>query len=322
MQTETQQSVQVRLSPTYAGTDERRSEIVNTPLNVSSPSQGPCCTPECAYKSRNEKCREESECAHQGMCNGATAQCPTSEPKANFTACHGDTQVCLNGVSERLTDARVTLAACLSSPACVSGVLGIHLWEVRPGGVHLRQCGRQRRDGTLSRLLHGEKYERLYSFCWMFFYLSVEMMFVSAVNPSTCSSTGSERLARFFNKKVTTLQAGSPCNDFKGYCDVFMKCRLVDADGPLARLKKAIFNPELYENIAEWIVVSVWMNVFDNAALHVCLICVCVFCLGSLVGSFTHGHRSHHAYGGIYQNLQRSHTEQQPQTTTSKTPAR
>lgn len=77
------------------------------------------------------------------------------------------------------------------------------------------------------------------------------------VNPSTCSSTGSERLAHFFNKKVTTLQAGSPCNDFKGYCDVFMKCRLVDADGPLARLKKAIFNPELYENIAEWIVVSV-----------------------------------------------------------------
>lgn len=35
-----------------------------------------------------------------------------------------------------------------------------------------------------------------------------------------------------------------------------MRCRLVDADGPLARLKKAIFNPELYENIAEWIVVS------------------------------------------------------------------
>lgn len=80
---------------------------------------------------------------------------------------------------------------------------------------------------------------------------------VSTVNPNTCSSTGSERLARFFNKRVTTLPAGSPCNDFKGYCDVFMKCRLVDADGPLARLKKAIFNPELYENIAEWIVVSI-----------------------------------------------------------------
>lgn len=76
------------------------------------------------------------------------------------------------------------------------------------------------------------------------------------VDPSTCSSTGSEKWAKLFNKKVTTLQPGSPCNDFKGYCDVFMRCRLVDADGPLARLKKAIFNPELYENIADWIVVS------------------------------------------------------------------
>ena len=107
------------------------------------------------------------------------------------------------------------------------------------------------------------------------------------VNPSTCSSTGSERLARFFNKKVTTLQAGSPCNDFKGYCDVFMKCRLVDADGPLARLKKAIFNPELYENIAEWIVVGVQIAVSDASGLfeHLGLINfllnlpVCGFCL-------------------------------------------
>lgn len=76
------------------------------------------------------------------------------------------------------------------------------------------------------------------------------------VKPTTCSSSGSDRWAKFFNKTVTTLQPGSPCNDFKGYCDVFMRCRLVDADGPLARLKKAIFNAELYENIAEWIVVS------------------------------------------------------------------
>lgn len=77
-----------------------------------------------------------------------------------------------------------------------------------------------------------------------------------SVKPSTCSSSGSDKWKMFFNNKVTTLQPGSPCNDFKGYCDVFMRCRLVDADGPLARLKKAIFNPELYENIAEWIVVS------------------------------------------------------------------
>lgn len=84
-----------------------------------------------------------------------------------------------------------------------------------------------------------------------------EVIFSLSVNPSTCSSAGSDKWAKFFNKTVITLQPGSPCNEFKGYCDVFMRCRLVDADGPLARLKKAIFNAELYENIAEWIVVSV-----------------------------------------------------------------
>ena len=30
----------------------------------------------------------------------------------------------------------------------------------------------------------------------------------------------------------------------------------MDADGPLARLKKAIFNAQLYQTIAEWIMVS------------------------------------------------------------------
>lgn len=43
-----------------------------------------------------------------------------------------------------------------------------------------------------------------------------------------------------------------------------MRCRLVDADGPLARLKKAIFNPELYENIAEWIVVGIFLSYQSN----------------------------------------------------------
>ena len=37
---------------------------------------------------------------------------------------------------------------------------------------------------------------------------------------------------------------------------MFSNCRLVDADGPLSRLKQAIFNPELYSNIKRWIIVS------------------------------------------------------------------
>ncbi|XP_023084412.1 disintegrin and metalloproteinase domain-containing protein 10 [Piliocolobus tephrosceles] len=87
------------------------------------------------------------------------------------------------------------------------------------------------------------------------------------MDPSTCASTGSMQWSRHFSGRTITLQPGSPCNDFRGYCDVFMRCRLVDADGPLARLKKAIFSPELYENIAEWIVAHWWAVLLMGIAL-------------------------------------------------------
>uniref|UniRef100_A0A8C2H362 Disintegrin and metalloproteinase domain-containing protein 10 n=1 Tax=Cyprinus carpio TaxID=7962 RepID=A0A8C2H362_CYPCA len=179
-----------------------------------SPSQGPCCTSECTFKSSDVKCREDSECALQGMCNGNVAQCPTSTPKENFTSCHKNTQVCLNGVC--------------SGSIC------------QKYGLDVCTCATE----------EGKDDTELCHVCCM-----------KKGQPNTCSSTSSERWVQYFNKQVTTLQPGSPCNDFKGYCDVFMKCRLVDADGPLARLKKAIFNPELYSSIAEWIVASNWWAV-------------------------------------------------------------
>uniref|UniRef100_A0A8C9U9C7 Disintegrin and metalloproteinase domain-containing protein 10 n=1 Tax=Scleropages formosus TaxID=113540 RepID=A0A8C9U9C7_SCLFO len=190
------------------------------PNKVCSPSQGPCCTAECTYRSRSEKCRDESDCAHQGMCSGSSAHCPASEPKANFTECHGYTQVCLNGGCSGSICEKYGLEVC----TCAS--------------------------------VDGKDETELCHVCCM-----------ERMKPNTCSSTGSERWARFFSKKIITLQPGSPCNDFRGYCDVFMKCRLVDADGPLARLKKAIFNPELYENIAEWIVAHWWAVLLMGIAL-------------------------------------------------------
>ncbi|XP_056134157.1 disintegrin and metalloproteinase domain-containing protein 10 [Lampris incognitus] len=191
------------------------------PGKICSPSQGLCCTPECTYEGTTRSCRPESECAHEGMCNGASSQCPTSEPKANFTACHGDTQVCLNG-------------------GCSGSICEKY-------GLEMCTCASQDGQDEAAELCH---------VCCM-----------DKLKPNTCSSTASDRWLDFFSKKVTTLQPGSPCNDFKGYCDVFMKCRLVDADGPLARLKKAIFNAELYENIAEWIVAHWWAVLLMGIAL-------------------------------------------------------
>ena len=46
---------------------------------------------------------------------------------------------------------------------------------------------------------------------------------------------------------------GAPCDDFNGYCDVFLKCRAVDADGPLSRLKNKFFSKEAILGYIEWI---------------------------------------------------------------------
>ncbi|XP_076147648.1 disintegrin and metalloproteinase domain-containing protein 10 [Alosa pseudoharengus] len=191
------------------------------PEALCSPSQGPCCTRECNFRGSTAKCRNDSECAHQGNCNGLTAQCPASAPKANFTICHSETQVCINGV-------------------CSGSICSKY-------GLDVCTCASKEGKDEMAELCH---------VCCM-----------EKNKPETCSSTGSEKWVHNFQNKVITLQPGSPCNDFKGYCDVFMKCRLVDADGPLARLKKAIFNPELYENIAEWIVAYWWAVLLMGIAL-------------------------------------------------------
>lgn len=54
------------------------------------------------------------------------------------------------------------------------------------------------------------------------------------------------------------LRPGSPCDNFQGYCDVFQKCRAVDAEGPLARLKNLLFNKQTLLSVAQWITEYWW----------------------------------------------------------------
>nr|XP_002127224.2 disintegrin and metalloproteinase domain-containing protein 10-like [Ciona intestinalis] len=83
-------------------------------------------------------------------------------------------------------------------------------------------------------------------------------------NSSTCKSTGEYAQ---FNYSVIHVLPGSACENYNGYCDVFSKCRKVDADGPLSRLKKAIFNPALYNTIRNWIVEYWWAVMLMGLAL-------------------------------------------------------
>ncbi|KAB7502289.1 Disintegrin and metalloproteinase domain-containing protein 10 [Armadillidium nasatum] len=68
--------------------------------------------------------------------------------------------------------------------------------------------------------------------------------------PNSCKSTS--ELRDIFNSTVF-MRPGAPCNNFQGYCDVFQKCRAVDAEGPLARLKNLLFSQDTLNSLAEWI---------------------------------------------------------------------
>jgi disintegrin and metalloproteinase domain-containing protein 10 len=55
-----------------------------------------------------------------------------------------------------------------------------------------------------------------------------------------------------------SLRPGSPCDNYQGYCDVFLKCRAVDADGPLVRLMNLLLNKETLLSVAQWITNYWW----------------------------------------------------------------
>ena len=55
--------------------------------------------------------------------------------------------------------------------------------------------------------------------------------------------------------KGLILKPGSPCIGTLGYCDIFSKCRSVDGEGPLSRLKNFILNPVTLSSIRDWITV-------------------------------------------------------------------
>ena len=45
---------------------------------------------------------------------------------------------------------------------------------------------------------------------------------------------------------------------------MFQKCRAVDAEGPLARLKNLLFSQDTLETVEEWITVSYNLTIRNN----------------------------------------------------------
>ncbi|XP_029683611.1 disintegrin and metalloproteinase domain-containing protein 10 isoform X5 [Takifugu rubripes] len=96
--------------------------------------------------------------------------------------------------------------------------------------------------------------------------------------PETCASTSSSVLARYFQRKALPLVGGAPCSQNQGYCDKFQLCRLLDADGPIARLKNSVLHLDDFEDLGEWMKAHWWAILLAILALSSvmgCTICLC-----------------------------------------------
>ncbi|XP_058808923.1 disintegrin and metalloproteinase domain-containing protein 10 isoform X2 [Phymastichus coffea] len=85
-----------------------------------------------------------------------------------------------------------------------------------------------------------------------------ELACQNGTDTSTCRSTSEFAHLVNLTKGGISLRPGSPCDNFQGYCDVFLKCRAVDAEGPLARLKNMLFNKANLNYVAEWVTNYWW----------------------------------------------------------------
>ncbi|XP_060738686.1 disintegrin and metalloproteinase domain-containing protein 10 [Tachysurus vachellii] len=96
-------------------------------------------------------------------------------------------------------------------------------------------------------------------------------------NPKTCASTTSSVLSVYFKGQQVSLLPGSPCYKNQGYCDHFQTCRLLDADGPIARLKNVFLNLREYDDVADWMKAHWWailLGILGVSALMAGIVCL------------------------------------------------
>ncbi|XP_067085587.1 disintegrin and metalloproteinase domain-containing protein 10 isoform X2 [Osmerus mordax] len=178
------------------------------PNKVCSPSQGPCCAPECVFRPPGQGCEEESDCKEKSVCSGVSAMCPKPKARPDLALCSLGTRVCVNGT-------------CAASLCLKHG-----LEQCDCPGVSMK--------------------EKCYMCCQQ------------PEKPKTCASTISSVLSRQFQGKRVALVPGAPCSSNQGFCDMFQLCRLLDADGPIARLKNSFLHLNDYEDLADWMKAYWW----------------------------------------------------------------
>ncbi|KAL7640869.1 UNVERIFIED_CONTAM: hypothetical protein RMT77_008006 [Armadillidium vulgare] len=90
-----------------------------------------------------------------------------------------------------------------------------------------------------------------------------------------------------FNIPDMYAKPGTPCDNYKGYCDVFQKCREVDPSGPLATLRKILLSNESLANLHRWLV-DYWYALF----FVIVALCIVLMAITRLFGRQARRHSS------------------------------
>ena len=78
-------------------------------------------------------------------------------------------------------------------------------------------------------------------------------------------------------KTDNKLQPGAPCDNFQGYCDILSRCRGVDSEGPLERIKNLLFGGDAIDNLVDWVKEYWWAAILIGLGLI-------IFMAGTLLG--------------------------------------
>lgn len=79
-------------------------------------------------------------------------------------------------------------------------------------------------------------------------------------------------------KQKVPRPPGSPCENYEGFCDILYKCRKVDAEGPLSRLKKFIFSPKSFDTILDWMKEYWWACILIGLGSVFLMVVFIAFC--------------------------------------------
>ncbi|KAK3094401.1 hypothetical protein FSP39_001269 [Pinctada imbricata] len=206
-----------------------------------SPTAGPCCTSSCNFvtSTANKLCRAATDCMQSQNCE-YPLYVHYSITQSNYTLCNSKSQVCLSGFC--------------------SGSLCQAIGHLDSNGNVISSSREEKWEDCYINIAGQLTVKQKEELC---------LLACQIKTNGTCITSKSNDLSTYpeFNNVVTAaadgqegvkLPAGSPCNDYQGYCDVFHRCRGVDNEGPLQRLKNLLFSEETFTTIKNWIIEHWW----------------------------------------------------------------